>query len=116
MFFLNLLSFYNSNDGIVWFAATLGTAALGSPVVLAAIISGLFVTIGKLIERRTYQRLQAEMRARDEKRDAQITGLLASQNTLLMQITQKETPHPGTGAPESVKTSPDFLWLDPDKR
>jgi hypothetical protein len=69
------LTSFNTNDGLIWFWATLGTSAFGNPIVLAAIISGVFVLIGKFIERRTKQRSDGEM-----------ADLIKTQNELLAKV------------------------------
>jgi hypothetical protein len=60
------LTSFNSNDGLIWFFATVGTSAFGNPVVLAAIISGLFVLIGKIIERRGNRKMADLIRTQNE--------------------------------------------------
>jgi hypothetical protein len=67
------------NDGLIFALATTITSAFGSPVVFAAIVSGLFVLVSKLIERRTKRQSDAEM-----------ARLVETQNELLRQVLAKQ--------------------------
>jgi hypothetical protein len=87
---------FNSNDGLIWLGATIGTSAFGNPVVLAAIISGVFVLIGKLIENRTKRRNQAE-----------ITDLITAQNDLLSKIFSSNPQAQGKSLTEGALPQPD---------